>query len=185
MNPTRIFQRSTPTKTAARHLFALIVERARDPAFYRLAGVPDTVDGRFEMIGLHLFLVLRRLREEERDKEQARALAQSLFDIAFSNFDANLREMGVGDLSVGAKVKQMAQGFYGRAAAYDEGLADKEGGSVEAALRRNLFGTVTPTEAQLGAMAEYLRTGERTLLSHDMSELGAGRVRFGAPPAGV
>ena len=167
---------------AARQLFGRIVEQARDPGFYRAVGVPDTLDGRFEVIGLHLFLLLRRLRLEQDEREGAAQLAQLLFDAAFANFDENLREMGVGDLSVGGRVKQMAQGFYGRAAAYDRGFAEPDGASLEDAVRRNLFGTVSPTDSQVEAIVGYLRREDRGLSRQGFAELSAGRVVFGDPP---
>ena len=96
---------------------------ARHPVAYAEWGVPDTLDGRFDMITLHTFLVLDRLKGEDR------AFRQELVDEFFRDMDRSLREMGVGDLSVGKKVRKMAEVFYGRLAAYDKALAGPDGGA--------------------------------------------------------
>jgi cytochrome b pre-mRNA-processing protein 3 len=175
----RLFRRDREAGPA-RELYGRIVAAARQPAFYRALGVPDSVDGRFELIALHLFLVLHRLKRASMEPgiEPTATLAQSLFDTAFADMDTSLREMGAGDLGVGRRVKQMATGFYGRAAAYEEGLAGSAG--LEQALRRNLYGTVEPTPAALAAMARYLRTAAETLARQPTASLGAGRVEFPA-----
>jgi cytochrome b pre-mRNA-processing protein 3 len=176
----RLFRRDR-NAGAAQALYDRIVVAARQPAFYRALGVPDSVDGRFELIALHLFLVLHRLKQA--GEPTAAALAQSLFDATFADMDASLREMGAGDLGVGRRVKQMATGFYGRAAAYEEGLAGT--GGLEEALRRNLYGTANPAPAEIAAMARYLRATAESLARQPEAALGEGRVEFPAiiPPA--
>ena len=135
----------------AHRLYQSIVAQSRTPAFYSDLGVPDTLDGRFDMIVLHLALVFRRLRMEGSDGE---ALVQVVFDVMIDDMDQSLREMGVGDLSVGRRVKEMARAFYGRAAAYDDALASDDAG-LESALRRNLFATADPSTARVAPMAHY------------------------------
>src|ERR1700740_215915 len=78
-----------------------IVERARDPALYRAWGVPDTLDGRFEVLALHAFLVLHRLKCEG---DSTAGFAQALFDTMFADLDGALREMGASDLGVGPRI---------------------------------------------------------------------------------
>src|SRR5450432_4115159 len=138
MSPWTLF-RPDPNAAPAARLYDAIVSQARQPDFYAAGGVPDSIDGRFEMIVLHAYLVLRRLRGAG---EVAEPLAQALVDRLFADMDASLREMGAGDLGVGKRVKRMATAFYGRVAAYEAG--DKRGDMAEA-LARNLFGTVRPT----------------------------------------
>jgi cytochrome b pre-mRNA-processing protein 3 len=163
-------------------LYAAAIAQSRQPVFYARLGVPDTVDGRFDMVALHVFLILRRLKAEP----DAAAFAQALFDMMFADMDRNLREMGVGDLSVGKKVKAMAQGLYGRIAAYEAGMAADEA-SLQAALRRNLYGTLqagdAPSAANLAVMAAYLRTSAAGLAGQGLEELQQGRVAFAALPA--
>ena len=161
----------------ARMLYDTVVMQARRPDFYRDLGVPDTVDGRFELVALHGYLLLRRLRP----LDDGAGLAQGLFDVIFADMDASLREMGAGDLGVGRRVKTMAKGFYGRMAAYDAGLAGEV--PLADALRRNLYGTVEPTEAALTAMAQYLRDAAQSLEKQPESALLAGQATFPDPPA--
>lgn len=159
-------------------LHGRIVEQARDAAFYRELAVPDSLDGRFEMIVLHAHLLLRRLRREgSRDSAD---LAQALFDRTFADLDEGLREMGVGDLGVARRIKSMATGFYGRMAAYDAGFA-ADPVALRAALRRNAFGTVpdVPAEA-VAALEEYMRQADRSLSSQPYARLMEGRVDFPA-----
>lgn len=171
--------RSDPIEKAATLAYGRVVEQARQPAFFLVGAVPDTVDGRFELICLHAFLYLHRLK---REWPRARALAQRFFDTMFADFDRSLREMGTGDLSVGREVKRMASAFYGRIAAYEHGL-EIDPASLEAALGRNLYGTCEASPAALAAMATYLRRERAALERQAAARLLAGEVSFGPPPA--
>ncbi len=182
---SRFFKRR-PQEARARALYQRVVAQARQPGFYRDCGVPDTVDGRFESIALHAFLVLHRLKADPGDTE---ALGQALFDVMFQDMDQSLRELGAGDLGVGPRVKRMAQGLYGRIAAYEAGLSGPAPGQeagpeveLEAALRRNLFGTVTPEPEQVRTMAAYLRGTVAALSQWEPTNIEAEGPGFGAPP---
>ena len=126
-----------PDPRRRRARLSAVVEQARRPEFFTRFGVPDTLDGRFELICLHAFLYLHRLKSEPC---RARRVAQRFFDTMFADFDRSLRELGTGDLSVGRQVKRMAEAFYGRIRAYEQGL-DGDEDAVAAALDRNLYGT--------------------------------------------
>ena len=143
-----------PVQVAARQLYVDAVHQARQPEFYLHWDVPDTADGRFDMVVLHVVLVMRRLK---RDREQAAGTAQALFDLMFADMDQNLREMGVGDMVIGKRVKAMAKNFYGRVAAYDSALSAKDDIALCAALRRNLYRKCSPSDAAVTAMASYMR----------------------------
>jgi cytochrome b pre-mRNA-processing protein 3 len=173
--------RSDPVQAAAVLAYHHVVEQARRPGFFLSCGVPDTVDGRFELICLHAFLYLYRLK---RDHPRAAALGQRFFDAMFADFDRSLREMGTGDLSVGREVNRMAEAFYGRIAAYEEGLAGDDS-VLRPALARNLFGTAPPTPEALTAMAAYLRHATACLDRQASAALLAGRIAFGEPPTPV
>ena len=173
----RLFQRNA-FEAQARSLYRIIVEQARRPEFYRHCGVPDTLDGRFEMIALHAFLILHRLKA---DRPESADLAQALFDTLFQDMDQSLRELGAGDLGIGRRVKFMAQGLYGRIDVYEAGLR-APGAELEAALGRNLYGTVQPEPGPLRAMAGYLRREAGALAGLDLAGLMAGNLAFGAPP---
>ena len=167
-----------PMAAPARSVYQRIFDQARQPAFYAEHGVPDSLDGRFELLTLHTFLVLRRLR---RGGEQATGLSQALVDGLILDMDHCLREMGAGDLGVGKRVKTMARGFYGRIAAYEAGL---DGGDdmLGAALERNLYGTTHAAPAVAAVMAAYMRREAAALDDQTLPDLVAGRVVFGPPP---
>jgi cytochrome b pre-mRNA-processing protein 3 len=114
-------------------LYEAIVAAARQPRFYAELLVPDTVDGRFDLITLHMFLVLERLKDE-----QPEPVRQALIDVFFRDMDRSLREMGVGDLSVGKKVRKMAEVFYGRVDAYRKALVEGEM-ALSDAIARNVY----------------------------------------------
>jgi cytochrome b pre-mRNA-processing protein 3 len=166
------------TRDPADLAYRRVVEQARHPLFFTDYGVPDTLDGRFEVICLHAFLYLHRLKAE---RPQASRLCQSFFDRMFADFDRSLREIGTGDLSVGKHVKRMARAFYGRVLAYEQGLAGDDA-ALCAALARNIFGTLPRPVSTLGAMAAYIRSAAERLDSQPAAELLAGRVSFEAPP---
>jgi cytochrome b pre-mRNA-processing protein 3 len=166
----------SPREKAARALYTAAVGRARDPVFYRDWGVPDTVDGRFDLIAVHVILVLRRLG---RAGTESAALGQEVCDLFFLDMDENLREMGVGDLSVGKRVKEIARAFYGRVAAYDAAL-DARDQALEDALRRNLFRKSVLDPGQIAFAAGYVRAVDAHLAAQDGDRLRAGTIDF--PP---
>lgn len=168
-------------EAAADSLYRTIVRQARQPSFYVACGVEDTPDGRWDLIAAHAALVLRRLR---RQSAQTSELAQALFDLMFADMDQNLREMGVGDLAVGKRIKAMAKAFYGRLAAYDQGLTERDGEALRAALRRNLYRKMDPTDSQVAMIEAYLRREADRLDAEPVGTLLSGRLIFGAPPAG-
>jgi cytochrome b pre-mRNA-processing protein 3 len=171
------FARRKSIRDAAERAYRLVVEQARRPVFFAECGVPDTLDGRFELVCLHAFLYLYRLKSE---RPRAKALAQAFFDTMFDDLDRALREIGTGDLRVGRELKRMAQGFYGRICAYDSGIAAGDT-ALGAALARNLFGTVGVPLAQLEAMTRYVRRAADDLRGQTATELLAGRVGFVCP----
>jgi cytochrome b pre-mRNA-processing protein 3 len=172
----RLFGRS-PDQPAAHAVYKALVERARAPIFYLDFAVPDTLDGRFEMIILHIFLVLHRLRSES----QSKAFGQALYDALFADMDRALREMGTGDLSVGKQVKRMTTALAGRIAAYQAGLAGQA--DLGDALRRNLYGTAADVmPEQIAAMAAYLRAQETALAHQPTTAITAGTLDFAALP---
>jgi len=144
-------------------VYAQLVNQARDPWLYREAGVPDTVDGRFEMLVLHMFLFLFRLRQESDYGRKYPPFEKEMIELMFDDMDQNLREMGVGDMSVGKKVNIMAEALYGRFQAYDDALESKE--EVNAALRRNVYGTLEEDEVDEDAV-EQLQLYLGLLLNH-------------------
>jgi cytochrome b pre-mRNA-processing protein 3 len=179
---TRFFRfggyRPADDDDAVSRLYDIAVRQARHPHFYAERGVADTVDGRFDMIVLHVFLLIRRL---QRQGERGRAQAQALFDLTFQDMDRNLREMGVGDLGVGRRVKDMARAFYGRADAYGRALDAGDRTALGEALQRNLLGGEGEDERSL-ALADYVRRADQDLAAIDDSALMTGTAAFPAQP---
>jgi cytochrome b pre-mRNA-processing protein 3 len=163
-------------RAAARLLYRDLVSQARSERFYRELGVPDTPEGRFEIIGLHAALLMRRLKDEG---GAGRALGQALFDLMFADMDASLRELGVGDLSVGKQVKRLAGQFYARLAALERVLGAAEPGLLAPILRANVWqGGAPPSAAQVEALADYLVATERHLAGQAGRALLRGAATF-------
>lgn len=186
----RLKQRKEYEKTAAL-LYSAAVDQARKPGFYQGLGVPDNLDGRFELICLHAFLVLNRIKGAG---ERATGVSRELYDIFFADMDRCLREMGAGDLGVGHKVQRMAEGFFGRLQAYDaaceakggeaEGVETKDGEDLSEVLRRNLYGTLDKAEERwIVAMTSYVLAARTGLASQSLDDVLSGDVRFAALPS--
>jgi cytochrome b pre-mRNA-processing protein 3 len=162
-----------PSVLAGRALFASASAKARDPAFYE-GGAPDTYEGRFELYTLHVVLLLHRLKG---DGPQLADTRQSLFDALVRNLDDGLREMGVGDLSVGKKMRKLGAGVYGRLKSYDAAL---QGGveGVTPLLIRTVFAGEPSTAAP--ALARYVVAANDDLAAQPTDQLLQGEVQWRA-----
>jgi cytochrome b pre-mRNA-processing protein 3 len=177
------FRRGSQRRTIAA-LYGAIVAQARSVSFYADYGVPDTVEGRFDLLVLHLVLVLRRLGlKPETARGLGQELGQQLFDAFCRDLDANLREMGTGDLAVPKKMQAFAGAFYGRQAAYLAALESAEPQAFEKALQRNIF--AAGNDAGAAELAAYARAALRRLDAQDDGALMRGEVVFPAPEAFV
>jgi cytochrome b pre-mRNA-processing protein 3 len=125
-----------PSRGTIEAIYGMIVTQAREPLFYRDLAVPDTVNGRFDLLVLHVWMVLRRLQAIE----GGAGLCQQLFDRFCEDMDGNLREMGVGDLTVPKRMQAFGEAFYGRIAAYDLALGAGEEPLAQALCRNILNG---------------------------------------------
>jgi cytochrome b pre-mRNA-processing protein 3 len=173
----KVFSRHQQAPTI-RVLYGVIVAQARAPSFYAAYLVPDTVEGRFDMIVLHLALVLRRLR---REPAAIRALGQSVFDLFCTDMDHSLREMGVGDLAVPKQMRRLGEAFYGRALAYDRALEAEGGERLVPALARNLFPAAGAAPPGAVRLAGYVRAAEACLNSQLGAAIATGVLRFPDP----
>ncbi len=151
-------------------LYGALVAQSRRPEFYAKLGVPDSVDGRFDMIMLHLSLLLRRLHGEDE------TLAQALLDITFDDMDRNLREMGAGDLGVGRRIKIMVRAYFGRFRAYNTALEMGDGEALAEALARN----VKPADGLTAAreIADYVVRVEESLSGQTLAALASSKICF-------
>jgi cytochrome b pre-mRNA-processing protein 3 len=169
----RRLARKSGCEGTARRLHASATAQARRPEFYQILRAPDTIDGRFELLTLHVVLLLERLREQP-------AVRQDLFDTYISDLDGALREMGVGDLSMGRRMKQMGQIFYGRAAAFDMAFkALPDDSKLRDLMARTVFQGVGKGDPdRLSAYAVRCRT---ILEGCATDGLLAGEVEWGVP----
>jgi cytochrome b pre-mRNA-processing protein 3 len=157
-------------------LYGAAVAAARAPFFYATLNVPDTLDGRFDMVGLYVFLLIDRLQKEPPEGPR---VAQAVFDAMFSDMDVNLREMGVGDLSVGKKVKVMWKALHGRSAVYAAGLEpNTEPWALEAAFVRNIWRGKAPPPAAPAMLGRLVRAQRAHLAAQGLDQLRQGEVHF-------
>lgn len=156
-------------------LYERIVAASRQPVFYAKWEAPDTPLGRFEMIALHMILVLRRVRNEEDPK--VRETAQELTDLFFSDVEYAIRELGIGDLGVPKRIKKLARMFYGRAAAYGDALDAGDVEALAAAMQRNIRPDV---ENWQGArpLADYAVAAAGALDAQPVEKLIAAEISF-------
>lgn len=148
-------------------LYEAIVAAARQRHFYLEQGVPDTIDGRFDMLVLHLSLVIARLKGEKDE------LRQALVNRFCVDMDDNLREIGAGDIAVGKKVRRMAEAFQGRYAAYETAADDA---ALEQALIRNVYAGREARGAK--ALVDYVVTARGTLAGQASDAIALGQVCF-------
>lgn len=168
------FRNKRRINDAANRLYLRAVDQARSPIFFTQYGVPDTVDGRFDLIILHTMLLMRCLRGKGKE---ATDTSQSVLNLMFSDMDRNLREMGVGDLSVGKQVKKMAKAFYGRSESWENGM-DSSRRDLVIAFEETLYRSVEQSPEQASGLADYtLEIGE-ILETQDIKQLLDGDISF-------
>ena len=166
---------NSPEKEAAQKLYIASVTQARNPFFYLDAGVPDTLDGRFDLIVLHLFALQTRLISQEKSEVNS-PLCRILVEVFIDDMDRNLREMGVGDVGVGKRVRKMSEALYGRFAAYDDALAAKR--TWQDALDKNVYGSAAPSVEKIHVLENYIKKLLVHLEAAAVSELREGKLSF-------
>jgi cytochrome b pre-mRNA-processing protein 3 len=172
----RAFKARATLQRKASDLYGAIVTQARHPDFYAKLGIPDTPSGRYEMVVLHLFLVVDRLRTEG---AQAGTLPRTLIEAFVVDMDDSLREMGTGDVAVAKKVRRAAAGLYDRSKDYREALAADDAEELARLLARH--GLVRDADGARGhALARYVHTAAAYLADQDGADLLAGRIAFPA-----
>lgn len=171
---SRLFGRGQSDEDTAPSLYGVIVASARMPAFYADIGVPDTVNGRFEMVLLHMALVMRRLSS---GGETARETGQKVFDLFCRDMDNALRDLGVSDLKVPKRMRQLGEAYYGRAAAYEPGLGAGNSDVLAEAIARTVFSDENaPNGAQ--TLAKYTIEAAGRLAAQHESEIISARPDF-------
>jgi cytochrome b pre-mRNA-processing protein 3 len=161
-------RRSGQLKETARRLCAALMAQARTPAFFTRFGVPDTIDGRFDLVALHAWLMLEPLGRDP-------ALAQALVNEIFAQFDEALRDLGTGDIGMNRRLKTMASAFYGRLQAYRNASTRED---LAQALGRNLYRGALDRQPEADALATYATRSRSHLANLD----SAGGVEFAPLP---
>jgi cytochrome b pre-mRNA-processing protein 3 len=172
----RLFRKPDRSAMEARNLYEALVARAREPVFYRGFSVPDTIDGRFDLLAIHAYLVMDALNAQG---AAGARLGTELASIIFAGFDDALRELGVGDFGISRRIKAMANAFYGRLEAYR--AADSEA-ALALALVRNLYRGDETREREAGVLAHYILSARSSLRSQ-ADALSQGIADFGPLPA--
>lgn len=160
-------------------LLKAITAQARQPEFFEQLDVPDTLDGRFDMMALHGFLAFRALQQLGRD---GRTLAQDTTDLMFSAFDDAIRSLGVGDMGVPRRVKTMAKAYFGRSTAYEAALQAGDRKALSEAVHRNLYRGADVAAAKIEAVAGYVMDEGQRLGTLPLERFQAGDLGFGPVP---
>lgn len=171
-----LFRKNAPD-TAVFGIYNAIVAQSRRPVFYAEWSVPDTVTGRFDMISLHMALLFRRLRSDDRRQKD---FSQAVFDLFFKDMDRSLREMGAGDLAVPKKIQKMGNIFFGLLAALNEAMDRQDQAAVEAVLARNVFDGESP--GTITAFAQYVFASDKALAAQSAAQILGGTINFEATP---
>ena len=173
-----ILARRRHRDSAAHQLYLDAVTQARAPGFYIDYGIPDTVEARFAMVSLHVHLLCRRLSKE--GGASGGALAQTLFDTMFADIDRNLRELGVGDLAVGKKIKKLAGGHYTNAQRIEWALEDEDEDGLGQALIQAISEESPVSEDQKQKLAAYVKLAIEALDGQAGEALLSGKAAFPA-----
>ena len=172
-----LFRREPRGPDTISTLYGMIVAQARLPCFYRDYAVADTVNGRFDLIVLHLALVLDRLAQDP----ALQTLGQGIFDRFCQDMDHNLREMGIGDLKVPKQMRRLGEAYYGRAQAYRAAWVANDNGALVVALERNVYGGSPSGSAAAPRLAAYMREALRDLGAQPAASLAGGELHFPEP----
>jgi cytochrome b pre-mRNA-processing protein 3 len=168
--------RRRPHERAGFALYTSAVSAARNPALFGDDAVPDTLTGRFDLVALHAALLVRRLHRDP--DPRGPVLAQAVFDAMFADMDINLREMGMGDMSVSKRMRRMWEAFHGRALAYEAALEADDRVALEEALSRNVWAGTAP-EGAPARLADHVLALHSSLAAQPFEGFVAGRADFG------
>lgn len=159
-----------PFQVPAHEVYIALVGQARKPFFYQEYGVADNLDGRFDVIVLHIFMLTQRLKNESPE------FIRAVWEVFFSDMDRSLREMGASDTGVGKRVKKMAQAFYGRIDSYEKTIANTA--EFKESLKRNLYRGAEVGETQLSSLVSYISRNLEHLQKQDVQHIIKGDLSF-------
>jgi len=170
-----LFGRRRKNRDVIERLYKAVVEQSRSLTFYQTIGVPDTLEGRFELLTLHMTLISRRLKALPSPGPD---MSQDLVDLTFAQFETALREIGVGDISIPKRMKVMASAYLGRASAYDEALRKNEAGLLAEALARNLFGNAEKPSNAVEKVTNYVIQSSQALENAVIGDFYSAKLPF-------
>lgn len=165
---------------AAHNIFSIIIEHSRVIDFYENYSVEDSLDGRFDLMSVHMAIVLEKLDHHKNFKDVPE-FKRILQEIMFDNLDLTLREIGVGDLGVGKKIKVMAEAFYGRMIAYQNLFSNENKDEMSNTLKRNLYREKTINEDILKKMVSYIYQQYELIIKQDIEKILDGHIEFKLP----
>ncbi len=168
-----LLKSKNPYEQNARAVYAKALEHIRKPQFYTAFGVPDTFDGRFDVLLVHVFMVMEAVGY---GNPKADDFNQALFDVTFADMDQTMREMGIGDMGIPKHMRKMMKAFNGRMHAYQGAFKD---GGLEEALRRNLYGTIDTVDAgTVEKFSSYFKDNMGVLKALGFDALVSGAFEF-------
>ncbi len=159
-----------PFQLPAHNAYVDLVEQARSPYFYNECGIADTLDGRFDIIVLHMFLLTRHIKDDEPE------FLRAVWEVFFSDMDRSLREMGASDTGIGKRIKKMAQAFYGRIDAYSSSIENEP--EFKESLKRNLYRNNSATDEQVTLVLSYIKRNLTNLKNQNTASIIAGNISW-------
>lgn len=165
--------RKSASQSALYATYSSIVAQSRQPVFYAEWDVQDTVTGRFDMISLHLGLLMRRLKTGQ---AKTRDFSQQLFDLFFKDMDRSLREMGAGDMAVPKRIQKMGELFFGLLAGLTDALEQEDNAALAQVLKRNIYGS--EETAHLDELCAYVRDFAARLHGVDDDTILGGKLNL-------
>lgn len=172
-----LFKKKNHNQAIVNRQYAALTSTARIPFFFSDLGVPDTVMGRFEMLSIVMILFFRRTAKSGASGQE---LAQEIVDAFFQDIDHSIRELGIGDQSVPKRMKKLAGMFYGRLETYAAALEEKDGETLAAALRRNIYPEMGDAP-MMRELADWMIAAEAELAGVSEDEISRGQAVLLSP----
>ncbi|MEK6746317.1 MAG: ubiquinol-cytochrome C chaperone family protein [Pseudomonadota bacterium] len=164
-----------PFQIPAHEAYVALVNQARKPFFYQECAVADTLDGRFDVIIIHVFMLTQRLKNDSQEFLRPEFI-RAVWEVFFSDMDRSLREMGASDTGIGKRVKKMAQAFYGRIDSYEKTVANAA--EFKESLKRNLYRGAEVEEKQISSLVSYVLRNLEHLQKQDITAIVKGELSF-------
>lgn len=169
-----LFKKKNPYEQAVHEVYAKALDNTRKQMFYTEYGVPDTFDGRFDLLLLHIFMILHRMLKE--NPVSAESFNQALFDETFKDMDQTLREMGIGDMGIPKHMRKMMKAFNGRMHGYQYAIKEH---TLSFALKNNLYGTTPDVEPEtILKMEQKVLEMVKTLKTQSVDDIMSGNIEF-------